>query len=92
MLYNMLSQRFGTFIPLNWLHSMHEIQIVSHSTSQTLKHLPFVLFRTCTDQGQHIMNKTNNLKYLKILFRDLLRSKLLSRSFATQHFSFAKVM
>ena len=28
----------------------------------------------------------------KLLFRDLSRSKLLSRSFATQHFSFAKVM
>ena len=42
--------------------------------------------------GPFPLNKTNNLKYLKLLFRDLSRSKLLSRSFATQHFSFAKVM
>ena len=42
--------------------------------------------------GPFPLNKTNNLKYLKLLFRDLSRSKLLPRSFATQHFSFAKVM
>ena len=78
---------------LNWALATVFNALYNPSCDTWLPQLrPYLLCQLPVHSHWSIPNEQNKLKYLELLFRDLSRSKLLSRSFATQHFSFAKVM